>query len=64
MSAKSRLVTLAQFLVKIQHMYTIRETPIVEKAIAELVELGHVYKIWFGGWLSKGLLAQNLTKRT
>ena len=34
-----------------------RETPIIEKAIAKLIELGHVTQIHDGAWLSKPLLA-------
>ena len=33
------------------------ETPIIEKAIAKLIELGHVHQIHDGEWLSKPLLA-------
>ena len=36
------------------------ETPIIEKAIAKLVELGLAYQIHDGEWLSKPLLAAKL----
>ena len=34
-----------------------REQPIIEKAIAKLLELGHIKQIYEGEWLSKPLLA-------
>ena len=34
-----------------------RETPIIEKAISKLLDLGHIEQIHDGAWLSKPLLA-------
>ena len=34
-----------------------REQPIIEKAIAKLLELGHIKQIFDGEWISKPLLA-------
>ena len=36
------------------------ETPIITKAIAKLLELGHIEPIFDGSWLSKPILAPKL----
>ena len=37
--------------------FSSRELPIIKKAIAQLIELGHVKQIYDSAWLSKPLLA-------